>query len=295
LQLSTSTYSQTLQGNCCAIIAIRANLPRVRCESTVLLAIGLLLGCGRLRFDSIDDDNKNLDAVLSLDGSIKTDAAAFNSATYCSGWTYCDTFDGDFVMPWSAELYGTGATIGPSTMRAVSGNQSLHAHRDAGRTENDGALYVLRREDFTECEFDIFVDDTFSAATPDLYVAFLKLGSPAYYYIEAAALFFDQLGTGGHWSSQVDKTTASIGAYSELYQVQPSRGQWLHAAIKYVFDSGQVAGNQLTVGAIRGPNESKTSTFPAAYAFDSRNLTIGVYASSSTEPLDAFFDNVRCK
>jgi hypothetical protein len=254
-------------------------------ESMRLLCLTLLssLGCGSVVANDVD-------ATTSLDASAGDGAPLGN---YCQGWTYCDSFDGDQSIGWSMLVAGTGATIAPSSVRSTSGAMSLRVHREAMRGENDGAIYTLAAPKLTECEYDIFVAPTFTAATPEVAVAFMKLRSSLFKYLSPATASFTTAGFIGRWGAQTNSSVQTDGI-TPVYTTQ-SRGQWLHVAMRYGYAEAKVASSDISIGALSGNPETKKFTFPNSFPYDTQEFQIGIYAGTSSQELEVFFDNVRCR
>jgi hypothetical protein len=137
-----------------------------RCKPFFLAALYCLLACGRL----------NVDIALTSDGQPLIDAPDVSlSAIYCNGWTYCDTFDGDFsISTWQSEAAASGAAMAVTSVKSKSGVSSLRATRVA-----NGAFGQYFRWGFIapikECEVDVFVVDTFAGINQSLVVADYRL------------------------------------------------------------------------------------------------------------------------
>jgi hypothetical protein len=251
--------------------------------------VGLtLFGCGRIGFDAVGDVVGTDIPDAPTQDTRSPDAL---SANYCDGWTYCDTFDGGPSIAWKPVVFGQGASVAPSTLRAASGTTSLLAHRDAGRGSNDFAVYSLEVNKLAECEFDVFVEQTF---TPEVEVAYMKLSNPSLFnYLSPATASFTTAGFVGRWGSNTINDV-KLGGMTPLYNTQPTRGIWLHVALRNGYQTNTVASSEISINSSSGNPETKTLIFPAGFAYQSHILQIGMYADSP-QVLNIFFDNVRCR
>jgi hypothetical protein len=241
-------------------------------------------GCGNVVAGDVD-------ATMSMPDSSAADATPLGN--YCQGWTYCDSFDGDQSIGWSMLIAGTGATIAPSNARSTSGSMSLRVHRDALRGEIDAAIYTLDAPQLTECEYDIFVSPTFTPATPEVAVAFMKLRSSLFKYLSPATASFTPAGFIGRWGSNTSSDVQAEGV-TTVYSTQ-SRGRWLHVAMRYGYVGANVASSEISLSTSNGNPETKKFTFPSSFPYDSQEFQIGIYAGTSAQELEVFFDNVRCR
>jgi hypothetical protein len=56
-----------------------------------------------------------------------------------------------------------------------------------------------------------------------------------------------------------------------------------------------VAFSSISIGLPNSNAEQKTFTFPNGVAIETQEFAICVYAGDSAQPLDIFFDNLRCR
>jgi hypothetical protein len=210
--------------------------------------------------------------------------------SYCSGWTYCDTFDGDFtIADWQIDTVGIQVAMSVSTARARSGTHSLLATRAADGGD-DTIGYKLQRS-VKECEFDMFLTDTFgNTSTYELAIAALTLKSTPFGDVEAMQTVFAEDGMWGRWQAVGN---SSIGQRAPALALQPTRDQWVHVAM--TIGGGQsISTSVLTVTNATG-SETKTLSLPSV-AFSSTDFTIGLYVQMGFGPnVEIYYDNVRCR
>jgi hypothetical protein len=249
----------------------------------------LLSGC-RWHFEVAGDNN--LDdadaAVLTVIDANRIDALDASTANLCAGWTYCDDFEGNPTAGWSLATNGVGATMALSTVRAKSGARSLRGIRANGRGEPDYASWKVTAK-LTECDYDIYLVDTFSSGGAEVEVSYFRVTSPQYQVFEPGQSVFKEDKFFGAWE-YVDNAGASRSGETVKFAV--SINQWLHVTMKVGMSGVNLASMTIEVA---GPGSNADTMLLPNLPYDTMTFGIGLYEDKTNDALEAFFDNVRCR
>jgi hypothetical protein len=235
-----------------------------------------------------------LTACLASCGTV-AETPRFDPGQYCEGWTFCDTFDGDQgISLWVPKVEGSTARIDPSTVRANSGTTSLRAQRAGGN--NDYAMYQLDAL-VTQCEYDVYVVDTFGSGTPspELESAYFALYSNSYTSIESLQVIFTSAGVVGRWFADPNGQTR-IGAQTPRFSLLETRNTWVHVALEMNIEGTLAKAATLSLGPDAANMESKTVIYTPSLEFFGHSFLVGLaYEDRAQVPIDLFVDNVRCR
>jgi hypothetical protein len=249
----------------------------------ILMAV---TGCGRAFFEPIGA-GVNTDA-----DSTSRDAGLL--ASYCAGWTYCDTFDGDFsIADWEPYAVGNGTAIAVSNTRSKSGANSLRMTREPNRGVNDNTGYKLTKP-IVECEYDVFAVDTFGSTPHELETAAMSYSSPDYVFAEGLQAVFANDGAFGRWATLLNGG-GGTGGQSTKMALAPITDTWIHVAMQRQVTGGLLSSSTLTI-ANSAAQDSRTLQITPNITFTSSLFILNLFEPLGGGPsVDVFFDNVRCR
>jgi hypothetical protein len=208
---------------------------------------------------------------------------------YCTGWTYCDTFEGTGNIPWRSESDGPLAMTEVSALRAKSGKFALRGYRTQATT--NWAEIVFKDASIQQCEYDVFVPDSPGAASADVGVAYASLnGAPPYTFRpEPFQIYFDANGI------KLWEYHYGLNAVAPTFVRQPVRDVWHHMAVELTLGNTGAIGSKASLAASAQAPESRQLTFSET-SYTTINFGVGLTnEQNGIADIEVYIDNVRCK
>jgi NADPH-dependent curcumin reductase CurA len=177
--------------------------------------------------------------------------------------------------------------------RALSGTKSLRAQRVANRSAGDSAAYKLTKE-VSECEFDVYIENTFANESPSLEFGSFELQSPNYAFMQPAIFNVGRDGLFGFWFSTTTSGQTVMGQ-TPYFSTAPATGRWIHARMSYEMMGSFVVSTSVAAGSSATALDSKTMVLDSGYAYTTKTFAVGLYEALAPSSIDLYFDNVRCR
>jgi hypothetical protein len=254
-----------------------------RYESQPIAAVPLQSDAG----PQVDSTSEPTDGGTSAVPDAANDGS---SPTYCSGWTFCDTFEGTGNIPWRSRSDGPLAKTEISALRANSGSFALRGYRTAPTI--DGAELVFAAKILQRCEYDVLIANNADASRALIEPAYLGLSSAPegeFYFQYPVRLEFgpDSIGFNAFYSGR--QTSAPDFARKLIRDI------WHHMALELTLGNAGIIGSKVFLTANTQAAESRELTFSEIY-YSGVNFAIGLTGErTSATGAEVFIDNVRCR